>query len=326
MVLFERVADGVKLVRGRGSEDWFTGIYVIVGSKVAVVDTGYRHHPEEALTPALRRLGFALRDVDLILATHGHADHIGGVRWTVDGSGAEVLAHPADRWLFAGPEVHRRPGVVHDLIGLLTSLQETERALEWDAMLLKNVGSSVIVDRSLDDGDVIDLGAGLTITVIHTPGHTAGSVTYVINPGGVALTGDAIQGRGYRLGLPLYEDPGAYGRSLGHIRDARVSILAMGHGFRHSAAGSRPTPIVRGAGVHAILDDSAAFPPIAADVARRVLADHPLTLADGIEAFLELMPEPYQVPQRTIATAGLNALLCASLHLRLAGFAPALSR
>ena len=172
-----------------------------------MVDTGYRHHPEEALTPALRRLGFALRDVDLILATRT-SYHIGGVRWTVDGSGAEVLAHPADRWLFAGPEVHRRPGIVHDLIGLLTSLQETERALEWDAMLLKNVGSSVIVHRSLDDGDVIDLGAGPTITVIHTPGHKQ-NPSPMINPGGVALTGDTIQGRGYRLGLPLYQDPGA---------------------------------------------------------------------------------------------------------------------
>ena len=59
------------------------------------------------------------------------------------------------------------------------------------------------VDQDLKDGDTLDLGDGLSLKVIHTPGHSKGSVALVLEPGGVLFAGDAIPMRG---AVPIYDD------------------------------------------------------------------------------------------------------------------------
>jgi predicted enzyme related to lactoylglutathione lyase len=54
---------------------------------------------------------------------------------------------------------------------------------------------------------VVDLGQGVRLRVVHTPGHTPGSVCFYWESGGILFTGDAIQGHGWRHGVtPLYFD------------------------------------------------------------------------------------------------------------------------
>src|ERR687896_2414985 len=52
--------------------------YYIDAPQPALVDTGVAASPEAAIEPALNAIGRSLRDVQWILATHGHWDHIGG--------------------------------------------------------------------------------------------------------------------------------------------------------------------------------------------------------------------------------------------------------
>ena len=100
-------------------------------------------------------------------------------------------------------------------------------------MTLRLLGRAVGVDRVLEDGDVVDLGADVRLTVVHTPGHTPGSVCYFWEAAGILLTGDSIQARGVkRGGIPVVEDPSTYGDSVRHARGIGASTLMMGHAFQ----------------------------------------------------------------------------------------------
>ncbi len=104
------------------------------------------------------------RRVAAIVLTHGHFDHIGGVRGLVETTGAPVLVHAADADAVTSPE---RSGAT--LFGFDVSAPAPHRLLE--------------------DGDRIEAGA-LGLQVLHTPGHTPGSISLVCL--GHVFTGDTL--------------------------------------------------------------------------------------------------------------------------------------
>jgi hydroxyacylglutathione hydrolase len=126
--------------------------------KAAVVDPG-----EEA-EEILRRLSAGGLDLDKILLTHGHFDHVGGVRLLKARTGADVYLHPE--------EVDRMLG-----------------APRQGAMFGLGVAEPPPPDVLVRDGDIIRL-AEQEFRVLHTPGHTPGHVTFVA--GEMAFVGDLI--------------------------------------------------------------------------------------------------------------------------------------
>ena len=106
--------------------------------------------------------------VDLIVATHGHGDHVGGVAALKAATGAPYLIHAADaeRATHAGEP------------------SELGRSYDDDAPW---------PDRTIAEGDVLCVGTA-TFTVMETPGHTPGGVTLVGGGSaeGVAFVGDTL--------------------------------------------------------------------------------------------------------------------------------------
>jgi glyoxylase-like metal-dependent hydrolase (beta-lactamase superfamily II) len=112
----------------------------------AVVDAGFE--PERVID-FVRRHDLPVR---LLLATHAHYDHVCGMREVAEAVGGEFWLHPADRPLL-------------------------ERLSEQGAMFGFPPAEPPGPVHDLADGQRITLGAE-TLEVIHTPGHSPGSVTF----------------------------------------------------------------------------------------------------------------------------------------------------
>jgi glyoxylase-like metal-dependent hydrolase (beta-lactamase superfamily II) len=104
-------------------------------------------------------------DVKYVVITHAHWDHIGDVAQIATRTGAKVLAHPLDV-----PSLNKPGSNLASLIG------EIQR-------------ENIKVDREINDGDIIEFG-DLKAQVLHTPGHSRGSVSVLIDD--ALFTGDLI--------------------------------------------------------------------------------------------------------------------------------------
>lgn len=305
------ISPHVHLVRGAIGTG-FVAIYIVVGRRVALVDTGFAYHPGRAIEPALASLGLSLRDIDLVLTTHGHPDHVGGHAAVAAVSAARLAVHAADRDRLAGrtAEVLATDEFLVDFrrLGL------ARRASEREALLIEVGGSGIRALRQLNDGERIDLGGSVTMDLVHTPGHTRGSMSFVVQPDQTVLVGDAIQGLGGGSGLPLYQDPEEYRSSLARLGQIGASIVGLGHPFR-SALLDRSSPVVSGKAIGSILGESATFPIIADETARGVVASWPPSGADAVRAFLRRLPPPFEHHDPSLERVGGASLHAALLHL-----------
>ena len=118
------------------------------------------------------RLASLGASVDAIVHTHTHIDHVGATAGVQKTTGARACIHEADRFLYE-----------------LLPVQA--------AMLGLELPETTEMEGSLRDGESIHAG-GLEMCILHTPGHTPGSVTFVVTAGGSTrvFTGDTLFRRG----------------------------------------------------------------------------------------------------------------------------------
>jgi hydroxyacylglutathione hydrolase len=204
------------LIAGFPAGSFQTNCYVVApgaGEACVVVDPGQDAvEPLEALLAEHRLTPVA------VLLTHGHFDHTFSVAPVCDGHDVPAFIHPEDRAMLADP-----------MKGL-----SREAAAFFGGRLELREPRTV---EELDDGRALDL-AGLALRVVHTPGHTRGSVLFTTEAeaagGGtveVVLAGDTLfAGSIGRTDLPG-GDPGQMQQSLRWFLDRDDSTLVLpGHG------------------------------------------------------------------------------------------------
>lgn len=241
--------------------------FLIDAPEPAIVDTGVASSPADGMVPALEALGRSIEEVRWILLTHGHIDHLGGAHalWELTGRRAEVVLHRDDAHLLRSRRAHVdkyvdvRQQYLHDPDGVNKQTQMAEQVISGE------MEPSVL----LAGGETLSLGGDVSVSVQHLPGHTAGSVAYVVD--GRAFVGDAVQVHGAANGFPGYEDPAAYRRSLRHLRDeVHPQHLYLGHPYR-GADGATYDVELHGAAAGRALQESLDIEARIDDVARRHL-------------------------------------------------------
>ena len=233
---------------------WFgevrVNLYLITGERNAIIDTGIPESPQNDIAPALEKLGMTLADIHLIINTHGHWDHIGGNAAIKSASHARILIH-ADDAIFLED---REAGFTQHMQPALEAIAGKERFEEQRARFMEIAGPNLTVDRKLKDNDIIELGDGCDLRVIHLPGHSVGSVGYYWEKEGILFTGDTLQGMGEAGGrIPIIEDFAAYKKSLERLDGLPVEFILSAHDYRGVTI--PPSNIKRGKEVSEYLRD-----------------------------------------------------------------------
>jgi hydroxyacylglutathione hydrolase len=176
--------------------DRFVYSYLIYGDTVVLIDTGVAGC-EKQIFENIRSKGRDPSEISLVILTHSHPDHIGAARAIQQTSGCSIAAHPAERaW-------------IEDI-----DLQNHERPVPGFTTL---VGGPVHIDRDLGEGDIVEAeetGVG-EMLAFHTPGHSNGSISLLLQSQRALFSGDAIPVAG---DLPVYDDAALSVMSVKRLR------------------------------------------------------------------------------------------------------------
>jgi glyoxylase-like metal-dependent hydrolase (beta-lactamase superfamily II) len=218
-------------------------VYLIEDRPLTLVDTGPNSGKSlDELEQALDALGQRISDLERIVITHQHMDHLGLLEILARRSGAEVAAfHRLEPYLSnfsasatADDEfamgIMRRHGVPADVASALSSVGASFRAF----------GSSGEVTRPLHDGDELEF-ANRTLRVLHRPGHSPSDTVFLDEQRRMLIAGDHLLAHissNPLISRPLDPDPPQerpralirYIESMRATQELDVDLVLTGHG------------------------------------------------------------------------------------------------
>jgi glyoxylase-like metal-dependent hydrolase (beta-lactamase superfamily II) len=201
-----KITDGIYQVDGVNGN-----VYIVEDRKgLILVDTGLPRSHKKIIS-SIQGSGHKPTDVSMIVLTHFHIDHVGSLRKMEEATGARVAVHELDADYVAGKRAPPKPKNL--MFRALSSFVKTE---------------PVNVDLILNEND----NAG-RLLVIHTPGHSEGSISLLDSERKVMFVGDAVRFVDGKIQGPPEQftlDMDKAMKSIGRIASFEFDVLLSGHG------------------------------------------------------------------------------------------------
>jgi glyoxylase-like metal-dependent hydrolase (beta-lactamase superfamily II) len=215
-------------------------VYLIEDDPLTLVDAGPNSGTSlDELQSQLGQLGHAIEDIELVLITHQHIDHIGLVNIVAAHSGAEVAAIDA---LVPFVESYREAAADDDAFSTAIMLrhgipEEVARALASVSQAFRAWGARADVTRRLHDGDRLEL-RDRTLEVHFRPGHSPTDTVFLDRDRRILLAADHLLA--HISSNPLISRPVGserrqqslvvYLESLARTREMDLELVLPGHG------------------------------------------------------------------------------------------------
>jgi hydroxyacylglutathione hydrolase len=182
-------------------------VAVIRGEHPILIDTGFGSDTDDTLQ-LLQSVGVQPQSLQLIVNTHYHCDHVGGNHKLQTHFNLPIAAHPHEA-------------------KMVNSCDPETSSAEWLDQPIEHYR----VTQFLEDGDEISTGE-VTLTVIHTPGHTLGHISFYNSHDGTLICGDAVHADDVSWINPFRESRNAMAlaaASLEKLRQLPLRRMFSGH-------------------------------------------------------------------------------------------------
>ena len=180
----------------------FVNSIIIFGEKITLIDTGTKdsaHH----IFSYIKENSRDISDIEAVILSHSHPDHIGSAAEIKKVTGCRILAHESEKTWIENIEA-----------------QVKERPVP---AFFELVDKSVKIDKFLEHGLQVKADEDVSLKIIHSPGHSKGSINIFFPEDKILFTADSIP---IKNDIPNYDDFNDLMDSLHRIRSTQdLSIL-----------------------------------------------------------------------------------------------------
>jgi len=172
----------------------FVNGLIIFGEKITLIDTGVKGSADKIFN-YIKENSRDITDIETIILSHSHPDHIGSAAEIKKITGCGVLAHEKEK------------GWIEDI-----KTQAKERPVPGFFDL---VDEPVLIDGFLEHGQKVKADEVISLRIIHSPGHSRGSINILFEEDRILFTADSIP---VKNDIPNYDNYNDLIKSLNSIR------------------------------------------------------------------------------------------------------------
>lgn len=179
----------------------FVNVIIVFGDKITLIDSGVKGS-EEKIRQYIEEQRRSFAEIETLILSHAHPDHIGSAATIKELTGCKILAHETEKAWIENVEIQNQQRPVPGFYSL--------------------VDRSVKIDEFLRNGQIIQISGGPTLKIIHTPGHSKGSVNIEFIDDRILFTADSVP---LKNDIPNYDNFSDLMRSLERIENSDFDVL-----------------------------------------------------------------------------------------------------